>query len=269
VGSCGSGVQSTAMMVLQANGEIEPFDCFIFANTGNDSENSATIAYTHNILIPYAKQHGIRFEVVQKQFSGQPDTLYQLMYRTARSVPLPMYRSKGSPGLHSCSVTFKIEQIDKWIKKQGWLEVEVGIGISIDEFTRMKSEAWKTKDYGAKLGFRKKLYHPLIHKRISRNDCHSIIEKSGLPQPPKSACWFCPMSKPPEWLRMKQNNPDLFNRAVALEKHLNNKRGVFSPSSDYVFLHRYLSPLDLAVADQATLPGFESTAELCDGYCMT
>ena len=267
--SDGGGVQSLASMILQARGEIEPFDYFVFANTGDDSENPATLEYRRKYTRVYAAAFSIKLVTVQKTFKGNPDTLYQLMYRTKRSVPLPMYRSKGSPGIHSCSVEFKIKQVNRWVKSQGVEACEVGLGISTDEFTRMKSEQWRSTDYGVELGFKKKLFHPLIHNRISRNDCHAIIFAAGLPQPPKSACWFCPMAKPPEWLRMKQNSPHLFDRAVELEKRLNNKRGVDWPSSDYVFLHRYLSPLDLAVADQQTLPGFNDSDYSCGSSCDT
>ena len=69
---------------------------------------------------------------------------------------------------------------------------------------------------------------------------------------------------------MKYDNPDLFNEVVKLEEHLNNKRGVFWPSPDYVFLHRQRNKLDLAVANQRQFPGFnEDDSGYCFGSCDT
>jgi len=69
---------------------------------------------------------------------------------------------------------------------------------------------------------------------------------------------------------MKKNDPGLFQKACELEDHINTKRGSTYPSDSYVTLHRYKTPLHLAVADQPLLPGFEpdyDDAEFCNGYC--
>ena len=56
--SCGGGVQSTACLVLAAQGKI-PYKTFVFANVGDKAESPATIKYIKDILKPYAKQHGV------------------------------------------------------------------------------------------------------------------------------------------------------------------------------------------------------------------
>ena len=56
--SYGGGVQSTALLVLAAQGLI-PHRMFLFANVGDDSEHPATLHYVRAIAAPYAAAHGI------------------------------------------------------------------------------------------------------------------------------------------------------------------------------------------------------------------
>ena len=272
--SSGGGVQSTAVMAMQALGMLGEniFDYHVFANVGNDSESLATLKYIEEYTKPFAEQHGINFVTVQKTFEDKPDSIYRLIYRTPRSQPLPMYKSGGTPDGHSCSVEFKAKQIDKMCKDTGASDIICGIGISTDEYQRARSETWHSKWGKRKLGFNKKFYQPLLHHKMTRNDCIKVIDKVGLPTPPRSACWFCPVAKPSEWIELKKNDPDLFQKACELENHINTKRGSTYPSDSYVTLHRYKTPLHLAVADQPLLPGFEpdyDESELCNGYCGT
>lgn len=269
--SFGGGVQSTAILVMQAMGMLEkPFDYFVFANVGDDSENPDTLEYMENYSKPYAEKHGIPLVTTHKTTFGKKETLCEFIYRTKRSVPIPAYMSGGAPGNRSCTSEFKIKVIDRWIRQRGWSHATVGLGISLDEFTRARKEDWQDRysKSSNKYGFLKRLYHPLIHQRLTRNDCRKIINDAGLPISPKSSCWFCPFKRPVEWIEMKREQPDLFARAIALDLHINEKRNALG--KDRVYLHRYLTPLDIAVADQPMLPGFapnEADAELCDGYC--
>ena len=58
--SYGGGVQSTAALVLAAEGTID-YRTFVFCNVGEDSENPATLAYVHEYAQPYAAAHGLNF----------------------------------------------------------------------------------------------------------------------------------------------------------------------------------------------------------------
>ncbi|MEU8804899.1 hypothetical protein AB0C35_45775, partial [Spirillospora sp. NPDC048819] len=55
--SYGGGWQSTAALVLAAQGHID-FDRFLFANVGDDSEHPATLRYIREHAAPYAAAHG-------------------------------------------------------------------------------------------------------------------------------------------------------------------------------------------------------------------
>ena len=87
--SYGGGVQSNAVLALQASGEVY-YDVFVFSNVGDDSENPDTLAYIEEYAKPFAERHGIPFFEVQKtRRDGRKDTLVDWIYRTERSVPIP------------------------------------------------------------------------------------------------------------------------------------------------------------------------------------
>lgn len=264
--SYGGGVQSNAVLVLQAQGKVN-FDIFLFADVGEDSENPATIDYVNNIAIPYAKRHNIPFEIVYKTTRGKKESLTQYIYRTKRSVPIPARMSNGAPGNRSCTNDFKIAVVDKWIKSQEYTHATVGLGLSVDEFQRVRDEQWHDKHGKRSIGFNKRRFHPLIHQRLSRLDCSRIILDAGLPLPPKSSCFYCPFKRRGEWLEMKRRQPELFNKAVELEQHINDKRQALN--RDRVYLHPDCVPLNNAVGDQMSLFS-DDVLDMCEsGYCHT
>ena len=52
--SWGGGVQSTALLVLAAQGKVD-YQRFVFANVGEDSENPDTLRYIAEHSRPYAE----------------------------------------------------------------------------------------------------------------------------------------------------------------------------------------------------------------------
>jgi len=63
--SYGGGVQSLALLVLAAQRRIG-FPVFPFANTGDDSEDPATLDYVRTVAMPYAAEHGIELHVLHR-----------------------------------------------------------------------------------------------------------------------------------------------------------------------------------------------------------
>jgi len=58
---------------------------------------------------------------------------------------------------------------------------------------------------------------PLVEWGMGREECLQTICKAGLPSPGKSACFFCPSSKPHEVRKLAVTHPDLMERALAME----------------------------------------------------
>lgn len=53
---------------------------------------------------------------------------------------------------------------------------------------------------------------------LERAALAAIILAAGLPLPCKSACWFCPASHPAEVVQLRLDHPELYWRAVAMER---------------------------------------------------
>ena len=267
--SSGNGTQSVAVMVLQALDKLPvPYDIFAFANVGADSENPATLEYTEKYIKPFLADHGIAFWEMQKKYKKQVDTLVQALYRDTRSIIIPARMSgSGALGNRNCTDDYKIEVIDRAIRSLKYIHAVVGLGISTDEITRVKDTEWHEFYGKQKIGFVKKREYPLIDLRMNRAACKEIITSVGLPLPPKSSCYFCPFHKRAEWIEMKRETPDLFQKAVDVERQINKKR--VDIGRDGLFLHPDLVPLDQAVGAQPRLIPDEID-DVCDtGYCMT
>jgi len=259
--SFGGGVQSTAVMVLAAQGKVE-YDAYVFANVGNDSESPETLKYMELYMRPYAKEHNINLVEVQRTIRGKVVTLREYAMADNRSIPILCFLSNGAPGSRICTVDFKIKVIEKYAKELKVDKLITGLGISIDEIQRARTTEW----YDTNKKMRQKREYPLIDLMMTREDCRRVIKASGLPIPPPSSCYFCPYKRPKEWMRMRENDPELFNKAVELDYRLREKRD--NLGRDAVWLHQALKPLDEAVAKQTTMQFYET--DICEsGYCMT
>jgi hypothetical protein len=261
--SCGGGVQSTACLVLAAQGFI-PYRTFVFANVGDEAESPDTIRYISQVLKPYAAKHGIEWVDVQKRRrDGTPVDLYLQQMSHLRSIDIPVRMASGAPGLRNCTLHFKIKPIAKWIKANAPGCI-LGKGISTDEPHRATPSR---EDDGYTSAY------PLIELGYSRNDCLRIAKEAGIPQPPKSSCWFCPYKTTDQWITMKRERPELFDKAVILEKRLNEKR--IDQGRDMVFVSgagaKSGQPLNIAIPDQLGLfPEWIDEQDGCEsGYCMT
>jgi 3'-phosphoadenosine 5'-phosphosulfate sulfotransferase (PAPS reductase)/FAD synthetase len=260
----GGGVQSTALLVLAATGRID-FGTFLFANVGHDSEHPATLAYVERYAKPYAAEHGIALhELHRRRRDGTTETLYGRLTREgSRSLPIPVRMSGGAPGTRSCTADFKIRVVGRWLREHGGSaenRATVAVGISVDEIHR--ANARKVERY-------ERLVYPLLDLRMRRTDCAAVIRAAGLPVPPKSACFFCPLHRAGAWTVMRHDEPELFARSVALEKLLNARRAALG--RDPVYLTRYGAALDRVVpAGVAPLPLPDNGDGGCDnGWCAT
>lgn len=256
--SYGGGVQSNAALVLAALGELR-CDVFLFANVGDDSEHPETLRYVREVAMPFARAQGVQLvELRRRRRTGEAETLYERMRKSRLDIPIPVRLGRsGVPARRSCTKNFKVDVINKWLREHGATAQEpatVMLGISLDEFQRMNQSR---VNYTV-------LAYPLIDLRMTRQDCMNVIRSAGLPIPPKSSCWFCPFHSLTAWRELRERTPDLFDRAVELEAHLNviaGKRG------DHVWMTRKLKPLPMAIGDASQPSLFESDA--CEsGYCM-
>lgn len=266
--SFGGGVQSHAVLALAAQGVVQ-YDAFVFANVGNDSENPDTLAYIEHYTKPFCEDHGLNLvEVSRARRAGMPATLKADAIRPeTKSVVIPAYVEGEGQTNRNCTTDWKIAVVDRWVKQQKIGHVVTGLGISTDEWQRVRSTDWSdglVSEGGNKkaFGFWKKREYPLMLLKLSRAQCYRIIADAGLPTPPKSSCYFCPFKKRAEWIELRQTQPDLFEEAAQIEDALNNK-GL--PRT--YRLHPSRKPLRDAVADQSLMFPEDDICE--SGYCWT
>lgn len=288
--SFGGGVQSTAMMVLAAEGRLGfDVDAVVFANTGTDSENAATLDYIECVAIPYMAEHGLHFvEVDAGQWpNGSPRTLlsqldayngcqgcgatpeddcYQSCTATRNTggdMPIPLkIEPLGVPVSRSCTNHWKILPVRNWLianGASGTNPATVLIGISTDELHRATSKPRHPAEVAA---------YPLLDLGISRNDCRRIILDAGLSVPPKSHCWFCPFKSESQWAEARRDEPQVFAAAVGIEQRINVQRKRRNLSD-----LRFVAGKPLDEVREAQTPLFTDSAPdggACDeGYCWT
>ena len=259
--STGGGVQSTACLVLAAQGKI-PYRTFVFSNVGDKAESPATIKYINKIAKPYAVKHGIEWvDVAWIDRQGRQRDLYDDLLEQQRSINIPAYMPGGIPGNRKCTEAFKIKPIAKWIKNNA-PNCTLGKGISTDEPHRA-TPSRESDGYTSA--------YPLIELGISRSDCLIIAKDAGLPQPPKSSCWFCPFKTTDQWVTMRREQNDLFEKAAELEKLLQERREQLG--KDHVYMSgiggRKQVNLRDVIPEQLGLFGWEPEEGCESGYCMT
>ncbi len=123
---------------------------------------------------------------------------------------------------------------EAWDSMQSDPLVVQWIGISLDETQRMKPsrEPWSAHRW------------PLIEMRMRRADCLLWMEKRGFPKPPRSACVYCPFHSNHEWRRLRDDEPEEFQKAVQFERDLQAVKRVTDNMAGVPFLHSSLMPLD-------------------------
>lgn len=272
--SYGGGVQSTALLVLAAQGKLDdiiggPVDAALFANVGEKAEHPKTLAYIRDIAMPWAAERGISVhELKRTTKDGQVRDLYEHLVNGTvagkQSDIIPMRGESGAPMSRGCTRDYKVMVVARWLKANGVTAenpATVCIGISTDEITRVSNK---------RQGNYERPVYPLIDLGLSRMDCIGVIADAGLPVPPKSACYFCPFTRPSQWAEMRRDQPEMFWKAAELENLMNERR--VRTGVRPLYLTRFAKPLAEAIPEaQGMLPGFEMPGgEGCDsGYCWT
>ena len=183
--SHGAGRQTTAMLVLAARGELD-YRLFLFANTGDDSENPATLAYLRTVGVPYAAAHGIDIlELQRHKRGGEVETLYgRLTEGSQRTIDIPVRMggdADGAPGNRNCTKDFKLKVVARWLVEHGATAedpAEVAVGISLDEI-------WRAGDGKRRMEPWERVVYPLLDLHLRRNDCDRIILSEPLPGGPE------------------------------------------------------------------------------------
>ena len=197
--SFGAGVDSTALMLLLLN-EGREFETVFIDHSGDYPE---TYEY-----VEYLKEKGYEITVLKPSVIAKVvrySTIYDYFWHY-KSIPFRNYRI--------CTDKFKIQTFNKFVEKP----CIVYIGYDWSEFARAqkpKTKSPKSIEY----------QYPLIEKRITRTQCKKIIRDHDLNVPRKSGCWFCPFQTLSQWKKLRDDYPELFKKAMALEERAFSARG--------------------------------------------
>jgi hypothetical protein len=186
--SLGWGIQSFTLAAMAALREIEPIDYAINADTTH--ERSSTYEFAQK-WTPWLEAHGVRTITVKAEKTG--------VINPRGGVTIPAFIEKGGMIKRQCTDDWKRAPMRRWIQGNRTGEtVEQWLGISLDEFQRMK-------DSDVKYIVNR---WPLVELRMTRNDCVVWLKRHDLEIPGKSACVFCPFQRTSEWRQVRENASD-------------------------------------------------------------
>ena len=177
---------------------------------------------------------------------------------------------EGKKGLlgRKCTADYKVKAIQRktreilgikrFDKREGLL-VDQLIGISTDEATREK------KSHIPAI----RLIYPLLDLGMSRTDCIEYMTRQGYPEPPKSACIFCPFHSDEMWLEIQKNKEE-WDKVVAFERQLQENCQNDDVTRGRPYLHVSCVDIDKVVFKpklNGPRPQVNMFGNECEGLC--
>lgn len=266
--SLGAGVQSSTVALMAAVGEITPMPDFaIFADTQAEPKSVYRWLDWLEKQLPFPVHRVTRGNMTEEMMTLR--TAKDGRQWTKGAIPAFMQAPDGSIGLlgRSCTADYKIAPILKNLRrlcgiKRGEKHVQVTqwIGISYDEIQRMKSSRDKWTQHR----------WPLVELEMRRHDCIAWLKKHGFPEPPRSACSYCPFHSNKEWRRLKEHEPEAFAEAVRVEKELQRTKAETDNMRSIPWLHRSCIPLeDVDLSTEEDAGQLDMFGNECEGLCGT
>lgn len=209
----GGGTNSTAMLCgFRERGIIPSLICF--ADTGGEMPH--TYEHVAEMDGKCREWWGIGIEVVDAKYKGEPESLEVSCIRK-KTLPSLAF------GFKACSLKHKVDpqnkRVKQWMKDNAKSEVIRCIGYDAGENHRSinKKEGYLSKS------LKERFSYPLIDWGWRRKDCVEAISRHGITQPGKSSCFFCPAMKRHEILKLRDEKPELYARAIAMESGMEVK----------------------------------------------
>jgi hypothetical protein len=261
--SHGVGVQTLTMIAMYARGDLSPLpDAAIFSNPQAETAEVLQWLEWSRQVAPFPVHEVSRGDL------GRSATRVRRTRDGDRSyiqTAIPVYTKEGlrkGKGMRHCTRDFKIHPVRRktrdllgqHVVRSKVPVVEMLLGISTDEFDRAKQSEvpWIVNRY------------PLIEAGMSRWDCLKWMADHGYPEPPRSACIWCPFRGDKEWLAL---TPDEFARAVKFEKKLQAAYARTTELTSVPYLHSTRVPLDQVNLDPQFELDLNKFRNECEGMC--
>lgn len=271
--SLGAGVQSSTLALMMAKGEVEPVDAAIFADTQNEPDSVMEWLDWLEIEIARSPYPYPVYRVTKGNLADR-ETYVRTSKKSGKQyiqggIPAFVLAPTGKKGLlgRKCTTDFKIQPIYVKVReilgikrapREKQILAKMAIGISLDEVHRMKPNTFSYVES----------YWPLIDLGMTRDDCFTWMAKHGYPTPPRSACVFCPFHSDMEWVRLRDEEPQEFAKAVEFEREIHAAYKRQNALNGTPYLHSSCVPLDQAKfkhdASNAVVDQFGNE---CEGLC--
>lgn len=273
--SLGAGVQSSALLILSARGDLPKLDAAIFSDTG--WEPAAVYEHLDRLEEEVAKPAGIP---IYRVSSGniRNDAL-DPEHRFA-SMPLFVKNPDGSQGItrRQCTSEYKLKPIKQETRRLLGAEprddgkpgrvpkgrfAEQWIGISTDERDRALDADGNLKTGDVKYSRNR---YPLLELNMDRALCRTLLDSHGFGRTPKSACIGCPFHTNAHW-RMIRESPADWADAVEFDEAIRGGGARANAGGHQLrgeaFLHRSMIPLAQAPIERDSFKawaGYQSDA---------
>lgn len=210
----GMGTDSSALLVMLAeahhagNPWAKP-DLILFADTGSEKANT----YAH-LPVMNAWLASVGFPlvtVVAKADRGLSDaSLHESCLRLG-TMPSLAYGGK------SCSLKWKVAELDHFLAR--WEPAQAANAVCLPIITAIGYDASpadlkRSGNMGDEL---QQFWYPLRDAGLTRAELVAIIDRAGLGQPGKSACFMCPAMKRAEVLDLLRTEPAKLALALRIE----------------------------------------------------
>jgi len=255
--SLGAGVQSTTLLLMSLEGVLPRLDCAIFADTGWEPRR----VYEHLDRITAAAA-GEGVPVLRVSKGNLRHDITDPAHRYA-SIPYFVRNPDGSEvmGRRQCTSEYKLAPIRRKVREllgapaPGFRRVPRGrvaeqwVGFSADEIGRVS-------DKFSVLYMRSR--YPLLELGMDRKACERWLRSRGWTSVTKSACIGCPLHGNRQWRDLRDNHPDEWADAVALDAAIRHGGSHRMPLAGEAFLHRSRIPLTEAPIDHVTSAEWKS-----------
>lgn len=206
----GGGTNSTAMLVGFVERGIKP-DLILFADTGGEKPETYSFLDKLNLWLT---DHDFP-RIITVRYNSLKDNTLEAECERLEIMPSIVYGHKN------CSQKWKIDPQKRYLNKwppaiEAWKNGETiigAVGFDKGEIRRVRPNPDPKIDN----------WYPLVEWGWFREDCQAAIARVGLPSPGKSACFYCPSSKKSEVIWLSKEHPELFDRAVAMERRAKAK----------------------------------------------
>jgi len=262
----GAGVQSSTLALMASAGEIMPMPDFaIFADTHAEPASVYKWLDWLETQLPFPVHRVTKGNMTEAMMAFR--TAKDGRVWTKSMIPAFMQAPNGSIGLlgRSCTADYKITPILQNLRrlcgiKRGEknLKITQWIGISYDEIQRMKPSRDKWTQHR----------WPLIEREMRRHDCINWLKRHGFPEPPRSACIYCPFHSNKEWRNLKDDEPEAFAEAVRVEQELQRTKAETDKMRSVPWLHKSCVPLDqVDLSTEMDAGQLDMFGNECEGLC--